>query len=171
MYQPNIIYGAIVAGAAVASAASAREDRRPALIVTAGLAASWLIFVTSWAPWSAAMMLSAYVVDTDSVDIWAMCNCLNGLLVLYVARHLWWGALMFGLLLNGCFADVLWWANLISWGAFKQAIDLIFKGEMAVLYSLGGWNAAAILVRRYALRRDLRRSVRAASKPSSVNHG
>lgn len=92
------------------------------------------------------MILSDYVVDTSSYDLWALFNGINGLICLY----LWeegeqahdWMIILYLLHLSGCYFDVLWWGELVSWASFKGAIDLIFMGEIAILFCVGGRDAA-----------------------------
>lgn len=90
-------------------------------------------------------MLSNYVVDTDSVDLWAMQNALCGILVLWAAKEIWWRWPLFGLLLIGCLRDVFLWRDGVGWEPFKHAADVNFLAEEAVFY-VGGILHAAHLI-------------------------
>lgn len=109
-----------------------------------GLFCGWLSFIGSWFEPNAAMILSRYATDTASVDLWALFNGLNGILCLYLWQDSKKSAfiLLYALLMSGCYFDVLWWAQLVPWASFKGTIDLIFIGEMAVIFLVGGRDAA-----------------------------
>lgn len=143
-----------MAGAIAVSATSSRA----LLMCAVGLAAGWWNFVSSWDMPNAAMIYSSFLIDTDSVDLWALFNGINGCLCLY----LWhqngqkpdWLILLYVLLLSGCYFDVLYWAELLPWRSFKGAIDLIFISEIALLYAVGRDDARNLIfshVRRWRL--------------------
>lgn len=129
-------YGSMVLLAVACGYAS--KDSTPAAICASGLAASWLIYILSWSPYSPALLLSAYVVDTNSIDVWSFCNMLNGLLVLYIARDKDWGKALVALLLCALANDVLYWSRGVSWASFRDMATLIFLTENALFLAIGG---------------------------------
>lgn len=145
MYQPNIIYGIVVAGAVMVSAASPRL-----FPVMCGLTVAWLNYITSWSPWSLDMLLTTYgPVEVHSIDLWALCNCCNAILCLFLWVHNGrkdsWLVAMYLLLLSGCYIDVMWWLKWVTWASFKVSADAIFVAELAVVYLVGGRDAARVL--------------------------
>ncbi|WP_420142795.1 hypothetical protein [Sphingomonas sp.] len=140
-----IVNGLVATGAVVASVFACSRDRVPATICATALLASWVLYVLAWTPWSPAMFLSAYVVDTDSIDLWSISDAGVGLLALAVARDRWWGALLYGLMLSSTLNDALYWLGLVQWKAFSGTADIAFLAEESIFFVLGGRNAADLL--------------------------
>lgn len=116
--------------------AYASKDRVPATLCAVGLSVSWVITVTSWWPYSVANMLWSIGIDAKSVDVWAACNMLNGMLAAWSGRHLLWQPILTGMLLAALANDLVFWATK-EWGPYSTTADALFICECALFYAIG----------------------------------
>ena len=106
-------------------------------VLSFGFAAGWLLFVTSWGPWSAAMALSDAGIYTTSPEVWAIADATNGMLALRYGHKHWWGFALWFLYVAQCVMHVSFLGGW-SWGQYKSGLDATFLMQVAVFLMAGG---------------------------------
>lgn len=133
-----------------------------------GFVVGWLLFVTSWEPWGAALLLSDAGIYTTSPEVWAIADATNGMLALRYGHRHWWGFALWFLYVAQCVMHVSFLGGW-SWGQYKTGLDATFLMQVAVFLMVGGKGVydAGLHIRTYVGDR-LRRSILGSARHQGV---
>lgn len=159
-----VFYGLLTVLAVFASAGvMPKRDRIPAFWSGVILLAGWGLWTlsmrTSYGP---AFWLYEIGVEVDPVEIWSLTDLISSAAILMLARGRWWSAAIWGLL---CAQVVLHCCHLyagMSFAPYATALDFLYLGQLAVLFSIGGRGCVDRLFDWYDNARNVSGKARAA---------
>lgn len=154
-----ILYGLLSAAAVCMTAGAPRDERLPAFSAGLVILAGWGLFVLSWTDYAPAL-----ITGLDPIDIWAFTDLMSAAAILYIARGRWWSSALWGLF---CAQTILHCAHSYAgmlFAPYSTALDVLFLGQIAVLFLVGGAGCVDRLFDWYDNARDVRRPPWAAEK-------
>lgn len=144
--------GAVVICAVGFAALGRDEEKKAATLCASALVASWMVTCASFTDWGLHKLLGHGI---TFLDIWSIMNALVGIVVILLAKRLWWGWPLFGLMYVACANDLALWATakdlsnlaVSEWAPFSARADGLFWSEAALFFAIGAGGAANLITR------------------------
>lgn len=136
-----VAYGLLCA-LAVFSAYLVRKDERGALTASLAIFAGWAMFVASWSDKYSPADLFPFLLYTER---WAMTDLVIATTILFIAGLRWWGLALAGILWVQVLFHVAHQYTGLEFEIYSVALDVLFLGQLAILFTLGGGRLLRLL--------------------------
>lgn len=145
-----MIYGLLTVMAICVSAWAPRDERIAAYWSGVVILTGWGLWMLSvWTMHGPAMQLHKLGVTMDPIDIWAITDLATAALILLIAGVRWWSVALWALLSVQIGLHCCYTMGAMIYGPYEAALDLIYLGQLAVLFAIGGSGAVDYLLDWY----------------------
>lgn len=134
---PALPYGAL-ALLAVASTLVSSEDRRPAFFASVAIFVGWVLFNSAWWGTSPAGLLNDAGIGVSHADVWSITDLAIGAIILYTGQCRWWSLSLWALLTAQVLLHCFYQFAGLAFASYSFALDVLFLGQLAVLFMIGG---------------------------------
>lgn len=143
------VYGALCAGALVASAHAPVGQRRECTLMAIAVLANWELYVLSYTPYSLAVLFAG--AHPDDVFAWAIADVICGCAAILLAFDRWWGWALWGLSVIQLAMHAGEKLHLFGDVFYTDRLDNLLLAQLAIFFLVGGggvWNRITDISRR-----------------------